>query len=503
MLPIVFLQDSARTTQITMFSRNGIVYGSLGDLARTLRIDTYTDTGAQKFELRTEAYSVKVSAGMMFVLIVDHNQNGDIYQLPVPVRISSNAYFVPLASFMPILNYLVAEEITFDPLKQRVLVGHRKIVSRFDIVGVDLEEKSNGYLVRIKCASKVADYETWLKEDGEYTWLYVTLANARADVAAINRTKPTGILKKVLVFQSPASVQLTLKLRAQINTQEPITAQGSDDILVALHPATEVQIATRRTRDYARSLERERNKWKLNVVVIDAGHGGEDPGTIGVTKTKEKDITLAVALKLGKLIQKHLKDVRVIYTRKTDQFIELYRRGQIANQAGGKLFISIHCNAAPTKPHHANGFEIYLLRPGKNENALRIAERENEVVKLEEDYEKRYQRLTEENFILLTMTQSAYVKYSEKFADLLQQEMGQRLRIANNGVTQAGFFVLVGASMPNVLVETAYLSNRRDEIFMKSPKGQQQIAESLLGGIRRFKVEYEKSLEEGREIGAR
>ncbi len=502
-LPIIFLQDSARTTQLGMFNRNGIVYGSLGDLARALRIDTYRDDEAQKFELRTEAFSVKVSANTMFVLITDHNQNGDIYQLPVPVRVSANSYYAPLESFMPILNYLVAEDVAFDRLKHRILVGHRKIVSRFDVVGIDLEEKSNGYLVRIKCANKVPDYETWLKEDGDYTWLYVTLANARADVAAINRFRPSGIVRKVLVFQSPASVQLTLKLRAQINTQEPIVAQGSDDILVALHPATEAQIATRRVRDYERSLERERSKWKLDVVVIDAGHGGEDPGTIGVTKTKEKDITLAIALKLGKLIQKNMKDVRVVYTRKTDQFIELYRRGQIANQVGGKLFISIHCNAAPRKPHPANGFEIYLLRPGKNENALRIAERENEVVKLEEDYEKRYQQLTEENFILLTMAQSAYVKYSEKFADILQQEMGKRLGIENNGVKQAGFYVLVGASMPNVLVETAYLSNKHDEKFLKTPKGQQQIAESIVGGIRRYKTEYERSLQEGKEIGAR
>jgi N-acetylmuramoyl-L-alanine amidase len=208
-------------------------------------------------------------------------------------------------------------------------------------------------------------------------------------------------------------------------------------------------------------------------------------------------------LKLGKLIQKQLKDVRVVYTRKTDQFIELYRRGQIANQAGGKLFISIHCNAAPRKPHPANGFEIYLLRPGKTENALRIAERENEVVKLEEGYEQRYQQLTEENYILLTMAQNAYVRYSETLADLLQKEMGQRLGLANNGVKQAGFYVLVGASMPNVLVETAYLSNKHDEKILKNPKAQEKIAQSILSGIRRFKVEYEKSLQEGKEIGAR
>ena len=152
-----------------------------------------------------------------------------------------------------------------------------------------------------------------------------------------------------------------------------------------------------------------------------------------------------------------MRDVKVVYTRTTDEFIELDRRGQIANSAGGKLFISIHCNAMPHKPNETNGFEIYLLRPGKTENAIRIAERENSVVQLEKDYEKRYQQLTEEHFILLTMAQSAYVKYSEQFADILQQEMGRHTDVENNGVKQAGFYVLVGASMPNVIVEAGYL----------------------------------------------
>lgn len=502
-LPVVFLQDSARSTQVSSFTRGGTVYGSLDNLARVFTINTYRDEEADKFELRTEAFSIKVSSGSTFILITDHQQNGNVYQIPLPVQFLGKSYFVPLESFIPILNYIVADDVTYDRVKRRIIVGHKNVVSRYDIVGLDFEDKSNGYLVRLKCSKKLPDYESWLKQDGDYTWLYITIANARADVGAIERFKPGGILRKAMVFQSPASVQLTLKFKAQINAQEPIASQNNDDILVALHPASEEQIATRKVRDYERSLERERSKWKLDVVVIDAGHGGRDPGTIGVTKTKEKDVTLAIALKLGKLMQKNLKDVKIVYTRRSDEFIELYRRGQIANQAGGKLFVSIHCNSMPHKPNPASGFEIYLLRPGKTENALRIAERENEVVKFEEDYEKRYQQLTEENFILLTMAQSAYVKYSERFADILQKEMGKNLNIENDGVKQAGFYVLVGASMPNVLVETAYLSNKHDENILKSQKGQQKIAEAIFSGIKSYKLEYEKSLQEGREIGLR
>jgi N-acetylmuramoyl-L-alanine amidase len=122
---------------------------------------------------------------------------------------------------------------------------------------------------------------------------------------------------------------------------------------------------------------------------------------------------------------------------------------------------------------------------------------------MEEGHEKRYQELTEENFILLSMAQSSYVKYSEKFAEIIQQEMGKKLQLENNGVKQAGFYVLWGASMPNVLVEAGYLSNRKDERFLRSESGQREVAEALLEGVKRYKTDYEKSLRGGEEAGSR
>jgi N-acetylmuramoyl-L-alanine amidase len=207
-------------------------------------------------------------------------------------------------------------------------------------------------------------------------------------------------------------------------------------------------------------------------------------------------VTLGIGLKLGKLIEQQLPDVKVVYTRKTDRFIELYRRGQIANENGGKLFISIHANSLPMKPSPVNGFEIYLLRPGKTDEAIKIAEKENSVVRLEEDAQDRYQEITEENFIILTMAQSAYMKQSEHFAELLSDELSHKLSPQSRGVKQAGFYVLVGASMPNALVETGYLSNRNDEMFLRNPDGQQIIAESMLRSIQRYKRQYEETLKD-------
>lgn len=173
----------------------------------------------------------------------------------------------------------------------------------------------------------------------------------------------------------------------------------------------------------------------------------------------------------------------------------------MANDAGGKLFVSIHCNSTPKKPSVQNGFEIYLLRPGKSEDAIQIAERENSVIRLEEGFEQRYQALTEENFILVTMQQSAFMKHSEQFAAVATSSMAKHLNIKNSGVRQAGFYVLIGASMPNVLVETGYLSNRNEEKVLRSSKGQQKIAEAIFEGIKEYKTLYEKALREGQAYG--
>lgn len=504
LLPVVFLNDSTRNTSVGAFSQGGRTFVSLNDLSRSFGIIPYVNAEARKLELRADIYTLKVSANNPYIVLSDRQLNASVVQLSTEIVYAVGSFFVPVEEFLPLFNTASGKEVSFDRARQSIVVGGRlPILSSFDIAGLDFEEKANGFLIHIRCTKKLTEFEHWTKQTGDDTWLYLTVANARADVRAINSIKPkSGFIKNILVFQYPTSVQLTFKLKGLINTVEPIPAAGSDDIMLAVHTPTAEQAAERKVREYERNLERERSRWKLDVVVIDAGHGGSDPGTIGVGHTREKDITLGIATKLGKLIERSLPDVSVVYTRETDDFVELYRRGQIANQAGGKLFISIHCNSTARKPSTPNGFEIYLLRPGKTDAAIGIAERENAVVKMEEGYEKRYQELTEENFILVTMAQSAYVKYSEQFADILQQEMGRHLSIQNNGVKQAGFLVLVGASMPNVLVETGYLSNRSDEKYLRSAKGQQKIAEAILNGVKRYKREYEKSLSEGKGLGS-
>lgn len=234
-------------------------------------------------------------------------------------------------------------------------------------------------------------------------------------------------------------------------------------------------------------------KWSLDVIVIDAGHGGQDAGAEGVNGVFEKDVTLSIAKKLRDLIKESMPGTKVIMTRDSDVFIELFRRTQIANEAKGKLFISIHCNSMPTKPNPAHGCETYILRPGRNDDAARVASRENASVKFENS-STRYQGMTEDQIIIATMAQRSFVRLSESFASVIQQEVKSGTPLADRGMSQAGFFVLVGASMPNVLVETGFLSNTTDAEYLASTAGQSALAKSLANAVKLYAATYQRSM---------
>jgi N-acetylmuramoyl-L-alanine amidase len=494
-------------------------YISLPNFVRMFGLNYFYNPVTKKMEIKLTQAQVKVAGENSFVVITDYaTRNQTTVQLPLPVRTVDDTLYAPLMDFLPLFNSISRTALAIDTVLEMARIDSLKEAKGFDISAVTVEGKKNGYLIRIHSTKKLKDVDRFMRNDD---WLYVTLPNARADTAGLDTVEANQIFEQIIAVQSPTSTQLSFKLRKKVDSFEIVQDVSSNDVLVSLHtvaPPTKKELAAERRRREKETKEAEekrreveqkrqetlqtqldaqRKKWKFDVVVIDAGHGGNDPGTLGTIGTREKDITLGIALKLGKLIEQHLPDVKIVYTRKTDRFIELYRRGQIANENEGKLFISIHCNSLERKPSSTNGFEIYLLRPGKTEDALKIAEKENAVVRLEKDYQNRYQDVTEENFILLTMAQSAYVRHSEQFASYLQDEMDKRLSSDSHGVKQAGFYVLVGASMPNVLVEAGYLSNRKDEMFLRSPSGQQVVAESILNALRHYKAVYEKTLKEG------
>jgi N-acetylmuramoyl-L-alanine amidase len=229
-----------------------------------------------------------------------------------------------------------------------------------------------------------------------------------------------------------------------------------------------------------------KNDTKSFVVVLDAGHGGKDPGRPTSYGYKEKDIALDIVLKVGKNLES-IPGVSVIYTRKTDIFLELRERATIANKADADLFVSVHCNAHDSQAH---GTETYVLGLHRNDSNFKVAQKENEVIFLEKDYEKNYEGFdptSPESFIGLTLLQEDYLDQSILLASTIQKNFTETLKRKNRGVKQAGFWVLHNTYMPSVLVETGFITNKKEGDYLNSKRGKIEVSKSISDAILSYK----------------
>lgn len=235
---------------------------------------------------------------------------------------------------------------------------------------------------------------------------------------------------------------------------------------------------------------------KVNTVVLDAGHGGHDTGALG-KNSREKDITLAIVLKLRDYIHGNMKDVKVILTRDDDTFVELYRRARIANENNADLFISIHCNS--TKSPSAYGVETFVMGLHKSQANLAVAKAENAAILLEDNYVEKYDGFdpnSPEGNIFFNMIQNAFLDKSLAYAGKVQHQLVDNLHMLNRGVKQAGFLVLYKTAMPGVLIETGFISNPTEEKFLLSEKGQDQMAQAIFKAFRDYKNQFERRSDE-------
>jgi N-acetylmuramoyl-L-alanine amidase len=491
---------------------SGIRYTSGLSIEDQFSIDRFFNPSNSKLELKFEKYLVKFTGSNTFVTITNkETTDTKVIQIPLKAIRFKNDIYIPIDYCKAILelalqckldiknplalssgnkqpapenNKINIPEITPTgkpkPEQIQKVSGTDNPIGNYDIYGIGIEEKANGTLVKFKCNKKLTSYSTNI--DKGILLLNIVGATAGNDIA--KDFQPKGLVKKIKYKKFGSNLQFEIYLNEGYSTSEAFQDPGSNEFLITIH---------NKLLSNNSSYNKQKERWVFDTIVIDAGHGGKDPGAIGVSGVKEKDINLAIALKLGQYIKEEMKDIKIVYTRSTDKFIELYKRGKIANENNGKLFISLHCNSMPKKPSNRNGFEIYLLRPGRTAEAIAIAESENSVISYEDNPE-RYQALTDENFILVSMAHSSYMKYSEQFSDILNKQFSNDLSVTSNGVKQAGFYVLVGASMPSVLIETGFISNKKDEAYLNNKSGQNDIAHSIFNSIKNFKEQYDHNL---------
>ena len=235
----------------------------------------------------------------------------------------------------------------------------------------------------------------------------------------------------------------------------------------------------------------EKSEYHVKTIVIDAGHGGKDPGCNN-PKQQEKNIALDIALRLGEIIQRNMPETKIIYTRKDDRFIELHDRAAIANKAKADLFISIHVNAGPSQ---FSGTETYCMGLHKGEQNLSVAQRENSSILMEDKQEKNYDGFdpnSPQSYILFSLYQNAYLSSSMKLAGKIESEFKTNNERHSRGVKQAGFLVLWKTTMPSVLVETGFITHEDDAYYLGTELGRLETAWGIFSAIEDYKNEIEE-----------
>lgn len=368
---------------------------------------------------------------------------------------------------------------------------------------VSFASLGNGHtrLVRLHLTDRVTTFSN--PEETSNGTLEVTLYNVRP-ARDIQRDRPELPVTDYSLNSARGHLTVRFALDGQV-LGDVFRDRESNDLLVTLSPtepvAPDVPILAAPASPEAAPTPAAPNpetsdgvdeaaaRWRLDRIVIDAGHGGKDTGAL-LRGVKEKDLVLPIALKLGGYLE-DLLGVEVIYTRSDDRFIGLRERGRVANRNQGQLFISIHANAAANRSAH--GTETFFLGMNKEASAKTVIERENSVIQLETD-QAHYERFDQAALVRYQLAQSAFLQQSEELAGRIEHQFSSRVDRKSRGVKEGNLQVLWAAAMPAVLVEVGFLTNKQEARFLRSAQGVDYMASAIFRAVRDFKVAYEASL---------
>ena len=453
-----------------LYDINGTKYISAVEYAKTQNIRTIFYDDKEKLELRFQNVKLVLSPHSSFIRV-----NDETYHMYVPIIYDGNDFYIPVTPFLDILNKSGLPIALVDSSEKFILTT----APLYNVNGLSVKNKINGTIIEIN-TSKRFTKDVLAASITRGGWLNLTIAGALVDSLNMAESIMIKPVVRVRTIQSEESAQISFLLKSKVDDFEIET----DDSHISIFLRTKMA-------ENADKIKEMRRRWLLDTIVIDAGHGGKDAGAVGRGGLQEKTVTLDIAKKLGKLIQANM-GIKVIYTRDEDVFVPLWKRTKIANDSGGMIFISIHANSVPGSPS-VRGFETFLLRPGKTKDAIEVAQRENEVIALEELYHN-YEKLSNDKLIIATMAQSNFMKESEFLAAEIQRELDKVLTSPNRGVKQSGFHVLVGATMPNVLIEAGFLSNKNESKLLGQSRYRQKIAQAIFSALVNFKDKYENPL---------
>jgi len=472
--------DSGWEKKLSSIEKNKTLYISLNEFAHALDYGVYTNTSKRKTVLYIGQEKVTFTADNGFIIL-----NEQIYQfLFQPIWYHSEIW-IPIPLLEELFTSYTSHQLVYDKERYTIVLGSKDV----NISNIAITAKKNGTLIQFFSQKRFSRNDITLKIANG--WLHVEVYGGKADSETLTRQKTGGVVSEIEVIQFDSLVSMAFRLKKPLISKELILSDANSDFMVNLRTKDTID----QDQQAKEELDRQKKEWLVDTIVIDPGHGGKDPGAVGYKNLYEKTIVLKVALQLGKMINKNLPNVKVVYTRNKDVFIPVWKRTKIANENKGKLFVSLHCNSLRNK--RIKGFETYFLSSDedKNKQAQEVVLKENASIEFENEADKeRYKGI---NFILATMAQNAFIKQSQYLASSIQKSYASKLKplgLKDRGVKQGRFWVLVGATMPNVLVEMGFISNKNDANFLKKTSNIKKVAEALYTGISKYKKDVESSI---------
>ena len=407
-------------------------------------------------------------------------RNDSIFNMTYAAEFDEGQLFVPVETFVPFLDQVVYQKITWAKDTRTVRVDSEY----FNVTDLNISAKANGLLIEIFLTSALA-YDIFVTEGN---WINVSIRDGKLNIPRLQSRKDRRFMYNLKTHQQPQTGQVSMRLRRKVDKwthklqNDPPRIQISiADVNFDMEPS---DTGTRIGPDD-----------KIDVIVIDPGHGGAHYGAIGQNGLREKDVALDIAKKVAKLIRKD-KQLKVIMTRDRDKTVTLQERANIANEAQADLFVSVHANSSLKK--HVRGWNIFFLAQAKNDSARSVAQFENsaffrgQMIDNPEPDENNGRTFDDPILTILNeMIMDEFQVESHDFAMMVDREFRRKVKIPARGVDQAGFFVLNMVFAPSVLVEAGFISNREEEKLLKKKDYQEKVAKAIYDAIIRFKAKYE------------
>ncbi len=520
-VPLRVIQGNGEGYTIKVLTRKGAdgrILVDLQSMTRAMRLTYRTSAGMLSAEeaIALPGSVCTVTAGNSFARIVSRRaaDPARIVQLSAAPQLLDQRLFLPISQTARLFSlwldrdvvYSASEKIFKAWLQPRPAGRSEAAIGTLSpepppavgptrITGIEVEERANGAIISFSASGAQASAS--LSQPDTAGNAAFILSGVSGDPATLRKIFPSGIVRSVTTERTPAGA---LRFSVAFDGRSGIVRsldyqrdQRNNRYLLYVRSDADVEAIRSREKSQriASVISRDVEKWKLNTIVLDAGHGGKDPGAVGLKGTREKDVALNIVRDLGSIISRKWPDVEVVYTRKDDIFIPLHERGKIANRTEGKLFLSVHCNANENRS--IRGPEVYILGPHKTAAALKVAMLENGVISQEADYREQYRNFSDEHLIMSSMAQSSFSRHSTTLARELVKPLDRSTSTNGRTVRQAGFMVLWTPSMPSALVEVGYISNPREEVILRDRQEQTKIAYGIFQGLQSYRTQYEAS----------